>query len=91
MKHANISIFVPHVGCPNQCSFCNQHSISSSLTIPDGDFVKKLLSQAISEFKGNLKDAQIAFFGGSFTAINRNYMTQLLNSAGDFVEKGLVI
>ena len=31
MKHANISIFVPHKGCPNNCSFCNQKAISGQI------------------------------------------------------------
>ena len=31
MKHSNISLFVPHAGCPNQCSFCNQKTISGSV------------------------------------------------------------
>ena len=27
-KHINIPIFIPHVGCPNACVFCNQRKIS---------------------------------------------------------------
>ena len=30
MKHINIPIFIPHLGCPNQCIFCNQRHISGS-------------------------------------------------------------
>lgn len=33
---------------------------------------------------------EIAFFGGSFTAINRNYMTDLLEAAAVFVRDGSV-
>ena len=28
MRHVNIPIFIPHLGCPNQCVFCNQRTIS---------------------------------------------------------------
>ena len=28
MKHINVSLFVPHLGCPNSCIFCNQKTIS---------------------------------------------------------------
>ena len=27
-RHKNIPIFIPHLGCPNQCVFCNQRTIS---------------------------------------------------------------
>ena len=27
-RHVNIPIFIPHLGCPNQCVFCNQRTIS---------------------------------------------------------------
>lgn len=85
MKHANISIFVPHVGCPNQCSFCNQHSISSSVTVPNAKYVEDLLSKALTDFNGNLNDSQIAFFGGSFTAMDKDLMVELLIAASKYV------
>ncbi|MBR2893913.1 MAG: radical SAM protein [Clostridia bacterium] len=86
-KHANISLFVPHAGCPNQCSFCNQKTISGS--------VKELTCEEVTEVLKNAeKDdldsslTEIAFFGGSFTAIDREYMISLLNAAKPFIEKG---
>ena len=85
MSHANISIFVPHKGCPNQCSFCNQKSIASTSFVPDGKFVEKECSAALEKFKGDTSHAQIAFFGGSFTAIDRNLMVELLEAANKFV------
>ena len=30
LRHANVALFVPHNGCPHQCSFCNQRSITGS-------------------------------------------------------------
>lgn len=32
-----------------------------------------------------IKDGEIAFFGGSFTAIDRDYMIELLSSAQEFI------
>lgn len=87
MSHANISIFVPHKGCPNQCSFCNQKSIASTSFVPDGKFVEKECSTALENFKGDASHAQIAFFGGSFTAIDRVLMTELLEAANKYVGK----
>ena len=87
MNHANISIFVPHKGCPNQCSFCNQKSIASTSFVPDGKFVEKECASALENFKGDTSHAQIAFFGGSFTAIDRELMVQLLEAANKYVGK----
>lgn len=89
MSHANISIFVPHKGCPNQCSFCNQKSIASTSFVPDGEFVKKECAKALEVFKGDITSAQIAFFGGSFTAIDYDLMVELLSSANEYIGDGM--
>ena len=87
MGHANVSIFVPHVGCPIQCSFCNQRSISGQQEAPTPQQVQQICRQALSLRKGQLADTQLAFFGGSFTAIERSYMRSLLLAAAPFVGK----
>lgn len=86
MKHNNIAIFVPHLGCPNMCSFCNQHSISGEETLPSAERVKQICEQAMREVS-NRSITEIAFFGGSFTAIERGYMLELLRAASEFVGK----
>lgn len=85
MKHANLSIFVPHVGCPHQCSFCNQRSISGAQVLPDRKAVKELCLTAEKQLDGHCGNAEIAFFGGSFTAIDPAYMLELLHAAEPFV------
>ena len=87
MKHSNISIFIPHVGCPHQCSFCDQRTISGAQHLPDGDEVRAVCEKALAEVRSP-EDTEIAFFGGSFTAIPRDYMTELLDAAKDFVGAG---
>ena len=81
MAHSNISIFVPHIGCPCKCSFCNQFSITSQHYSPKPDDVDKAVSDALQSKRYNAKETEIAFFGGSFTAIDREYMTDLLSAA----------
>ena len=44
MGHANISVFVPHIGCPHQCSFCNQRSISGAKSQPTAQDVRALIA-----------------------------------------------
>ncbi len=87
MKHANISLFVPHMGCPHQCSFCNQKTISGSVRELSADEVTKTLADAVTH-GNNPKNTEIAFFGGSFTAIDRVYMVNLLEAAKPYIENG---
>lgn len=88
MKHANISLFVPHMGCPHQCSFCNQKTISGSVKELTVEEVTSVLSQAVTDGV-NPQNTEIAFFGGSFTAIDRAYMVSLLEATRSFIQKGL--
>ncbi len=87
MKHINVALFVPDEGCPHRCSFCNQKTISGKtkpLTVAD---IENAVETALSTSEcGN---GEIAFFGGSFTAIERNYMLSLLEKGKEYVDKGL--
>jgi histone acetyltransferase (RNA polymerase elongator complex component) len=87
MKKGNISIFVPHLGCPCQCSFCNQKTITGSTQQPTCDDVRAAVETALKR-KGF--DYEIAFFGGSFTAIDREYMLSLLETAYEYVSSDKV-
>lgn len=85
MKHSNISIFVPHKGCPNDCSFCNQRTISGQTVPATPEDVEAAVKTALLH-NVNPKTAEIAFFGGSFTAIERDYMVSLLTAAKHFLD-----
>ncbi len=88
MSHANISIFVPHLGCPNMCSFCDQRSITGTVLLPDADTIKNAVSDAKESPSYDSANTEIAFFGGSFTCIDREYMLSLLETASAFVKSG---
>lgn len=87
MSHANISIFIPHMGCPNACSFCDQRIISSTSHAPTPDEAEDIIKGAYERISSPEDRAQteIAFFGGSFTAIDRDYMTALLERASKYL------
>ena len=85
MSHSNISIFVPHKGCPNDCSFCNQRAISGQMTSATPEDVEDAVETAI-KYKVPPKNTEIAFFGGSFTAIEREDMLSLLTAAKHFLD-----
>lgn len=90
MSHANISVFVPHLGCPNMCSFCDQRSITGHCEAPSAFDVRQAVETALRSPKFDSRSAEIAFFGGSFTAIDREYMVELLESAYGYVKSGEV-
>lgn len=87
MRHANVAFFIPHIGCPHRCSFCDQHAISGAAKAPKPEEVRQVCEQALSDLGGRAQNSEIAFFGGSFTAIDRGYMTALLEAAAPFVGK----
>ena len=88
LSHGNISIFVPHIGCPHQCSFCNQVHITGQCKKPDGEAVREAVEIAKASRNYNPEVTEIAFFGGSFTAIDREYRLELLLEAYKHVENG---
>lgn len=88
MKHINIPIFIPHLGCPNQCIFCNQRSISGNESFCEENVEKEILEVLKTTNKDDA--CEIAFFGGSFTGIERSLMIRLLCLAQKYVELGKV-
>ena len=89
MKKRIIPIFVPHRGCPHDCIFCNQKKITGVSTDITSEDVKNIVDEYLTTID---KDAnvEIAFFGGSFTAIDVDIQKSLLSVAKEYVDKGLV-
>lgn len=86
MKHINVALFVPDEGCPHRCSFCNQKTISGKTKKLTTDDIDKAVKIALENSDGK---GEIAFFGGSFTAIEKTYMLSLLERAKMYIDKGL--
>lgn len=84
---------MPFAGCPNRCSFCDQHSITGVVAKTTTDDVQKAIETALSSGSLDTDNSEIAFFGGSFTAIDREYMVSLLDAAKKYIHhfKGIRI
>lgn len=89
MKKRIIPIFVPHRGCPHDCIFCNQKKITGVSTEVTSEEARNIIEEYLPTIP---KDAsvEIAFFGGSFTAIDEKTQNELLSVAKEYVDKGLV-
>ncbi|MBQ9415985.1 MAG: radical SAM protein [Clostridia bacterium] len=87
MKHHNLPVFVPFYGCPHRCVFCDQRSITGQADVWDADLVRQELERyAASVPEGD--EAEIAFFGGTFTGIPRKAQQAYLDIAASFVRDG---
>ena len=85
-KEYIIPIFVPHLGCPNNCTFCNQKRISGQTKMVTAKDVKDTIEYYLKNFKDNHKYVEVAFFGGSFTAIEKEKQEELLEAVQEYLE-----
>jgi histone acetyltransferase (RNA polymerase elongator complex component) len=84
-----IPFFIPHSGCPHQCVFCNQKNITGQ-TSP---IAPSAVPQKITEYLAiNSSDepAQVAFFGGSFTALPFETQRTYLTAVQPFIRTGKI-
>ncbi len=88
MRHVNIPVFIPHLGCPHTCVFCNQKTISGTAAFDPAE-LDSVIERALRTVSPE-DDCEIAFFGGSFTGIDRGVMTDLLDRAERYVSAGRV-
>ena len=86
-RESIIPVFVPHLGCPNDCVFCNQRRISGSTVPASSDDVDKAIEAAAALPRTGAK-RQLAFYGGSFTAIPVPQQTALLAAAKRHLDAG---
>lgn len=90
MTHKTIPIFVPHMGCPNDCSFCNQRKITgktAELTPADAECQ---IIDALATMPEDTDYVEIGFFGGSFTGIDVKLQKEFLSVAKKYVDMGRV-
>ena len=85
-KQYIIPIFVPHLGCPNDCVFCNQKSISGQTKQVTKEDVKNIIEEHLKYIKKDSK-VEVAFFGGSFTGIEEAKQEELLSAAYEYIKQ----
>ena len=85
-KQYIIPIFVPHLGCPNDCVFCNQKSISGQTKQVTKEDVKNIIEEHLKYIKKDSK-VEVAFFGGSFTGIEEEKQEELLEAAYEYIKQ----
>lgn len=83
-----IPIFVPHKGCPHDCIFCNQKKITGQIGEVTAQEVKYKIEAYLQTIPASGSHIEVAFYGGSFTAIPIEYQTELLEAAFSYYKEG---
>ncbi len=85
-----IPVFVPHVGCPNDCVFCNQRRITGMGTVSaNAQYVTKIVDECRKTIDRETY-TELAFFGGSFTAIDLRLQEELLSVGKHYKDMGVI-
>lgn len=81
-----IPVFVPHAGCPHACCFCDQKIISGQRAMPSVQDV----SETVERYRAaaqRYEEVQLAFYGGSFTAIGEDLQERYLEAARPYLRE----
>jgi histone acetyltransferase (RNA polymerase elongator complex component) len=84
-----IPFFIPHAGCPHQCVFCNQKNITGRNRPVDRTSIPLTINHYLGPRVAN-DPVQIAFYGGSFTALPMDIQREYLAAARPFIQNGQV-
>lgn len=89
-KEYIIPIFIPFLGCPHDCAFCNQVKITNYKDNINKENTIRQINQYLSYFPKNENLKEIAFFGGSFTSLDEKVMISYLEIALNYKKKGII-
>lgn len=89
MKHYNIPIFISHFGCPHTCVFCNQVKINGRETDVTCSDIKEIIEEHLEILSKN-SVKEVAFFGGTFTGIDKRIQEGYLATVKPYIDAGLV-
>ena len=86
-----IPVFIPNQGCPHRCIFCQQEKITSQRSLPvNRHTVQETLDAAILSRRFDTgRNPEVAFYGGTFTSLPRQKMSELLGAVRPYLEQGL--
>lgn len=90
MKYYNIPIFVPHEGCPFNCTFCNQKRITGADTSVTPKEISNIIEEHLKTLPKTDRYVEAAFFGGSFTGISAEKQEEFLSIAFQYVREGKI-
>ncbi|NQT06267.1 MAG: radical SAM protein [Candidatus Omnitrophica bacterium] len=87
-KHCIIPFFIPHKGCPFACIFCRQDKITGRHAVSPFDIaptIKRYLKTIPRK-----SCIEVAFFGGSFTGLDKDMQRDYLEKVQPFLRNGRI-
>ncbi len=84
-----IPFFIPHSGCPHQCVFCNQKNITGQRIPMDPSSIPDAITGYLKKADTN-GPVQVAFYGGSFTALAQYRQRAYLEAVQPFIRSGRI-
>jgi len=86
-----LPVFLPHLGCPHRCVFCDQSVMAPNSPRPSPSELRERLDDSLRCAPGGgHKRRQIAFYGGSFTGMSASLQEDYLEAAREFLVRGEV-
>lgn len=89
MKHYIIPIFIPHYGCTHACVFCNQQKITGQAMPVSAEEVAGIIDEHLARITQS-RHIEVAFYGGSFTALEKKVQQELLTPAYEALRRGKI-
>ena len=83
-----IPVFIPQQGCPHQCVFCNQETISGQKVL-GLTAAKEQIIKYVQWLKSG-EENEMAFYGGTFTGLPLEEQKELLSLATQYRDKGII-
>ena len=93
MRTYHIPVFVPHKGCPHDCVFCNQKKITGQQTDVTSEDAQRTIEEYLQSISNSQNDdvyVEVAFFGGSFTGIEKERQVELMRVAHKYLCEGRI-
>ncbi len=89
-KSIIIPVFIPELACDHRCVFCNQHAITGNQQIPTTEQVSCYINEKLTQISSDVRNIQIAFFGGNFTGIPAKDQEAYLKAVWHFIDSSRV-
>jgi len=89
-KHFTIPLFIPMLGCPFDCIFCNQRNITGQQNELSDEEIRMKIEKHLETIPNKNRQVEIAFFGGSFTGLPLEKQKHYLQLVQPWIESGIV-
>ncbi|MBW2306374.1 MAG: radical SAM protein [Deltaproteobacteria bacterium] len=85
-----VPVYIPHRGCPHRCIFCDQHRLTGHNKAAKPEDVARWVAWYRTAARVDRRSTvEIAFYGGSFTALPQDVQQDYLDAASNQVRQGM--